>query len=159
MAFTSTFEMSGRVARITLSGELDASVAASFRDVIQNAADKNAGRLAFIMHDLEYIASAGIRVLIFAKQKMGPDVSVYIVGPQEQVRETLEMTKLIARLRDERGYTIVFIEHDMKVVGGTSDRVVVLDYGEKIAEGTYAEISQNEQVLNAYLGSEGTITK
>ena len=74
-------------------------------------------------------------------------------------RETGIMTELIGKLRDEKGYTIVFIEHDMKVVGGVSDRVVVLDYGQKIAEGSYAEVSQDEQVLNAYLGSEGALER
>ena len=73
--------------------------------------------------------------------------------------ETGQMTELIGKLRDERGYTIVFIEHDMKVVGGVSDRVIVLDYGQKIAEGSYNEISQNEQVLKAYLGSEGALER
>jgi ABC-type branched-subunit amino acid transport system ATPase component len=73
--------------------------------------------------------------------------------------ETGQMTELIGKLRDERGYTIVFIEHDMKVVGGVSDRVVVLDYGQKIAEGSYNEISQNEQVMKAYLGSEGALER
>ncbi len=73
--------------------------------------------------------------------------------------ETGQMTELIGKLRDERGYTIILIEHDMKVVGGVSDRVVVLDYGQKIAEGSYNEISQNEQVLKAYLGSEGALER
>ena len=73
--------------------------------------------------------------------------------------ETALMTKLIGRLRDEKGYTIVFIEHDMRVVGGVSDRVVVLDYGEKIAEGTYSEVSKDEQVLRAYLGREGALER
>ena len=62
------------------------------------------------------------------------------------------MTELIGRLRDERGFTILFIEHDMRVVKGVSDRVVVIDYGRQIAEGTYAEVSQDEHVLEAYLG-------
>jgi ABC-type branched-subunit amino acid transport system ATPase component len=70
-------------------------------------------------------------------------------------RETTELTQLIGRLRDEKGYTIVLIEHDMKVVRGVSDRVVVLDYGQKIAEGKYNEIAQNERVLEAYLGRKG----
>jgi branched-chain amino acid transport system ATP-binding protein len=70
-------------------------------------------------------------------------------------RETIELTELIGRLRDEKGYTIVVIEHDMKVVRGVSDRVVVLDYGQKIAEGTYSEIAENERVLEAYLGRKG----
>jgi branched-chain amino acid transport system ATP-binding protein len=67
-------------------------------------------------------------------------------------RETVELTELIGRLRTERGLTIVMIEHDMKVVQGVSDRVVVLDHGVKIAEGTYEEVSTNEDVIEAYLG-------
>lgn len=67
-------------------------------------------------------------------------------------RETVELTELIGRLRSERGFTIVIIEHDMKVVQGVSDRVVVLDHGIKIAEGSYAEVSTNESVIEAYLG-------
>ena len=65
---------------------------------------------------------------------------------------TAELTRLIARLRDERGFTIVVIEHDMRVVKGVSDRVVALDYGRKIAEGTYEEVAHDEQVIEAYLG-------
>ena len=66
--------------------------------------------------------------------------------------ETAEMTDMIARLRDERDYTILFIEHDMRVVQGVSDRVIVLDHGEKIADGSYEEAICNEQVIEAYLG-------
>jgi branched-chain amino acid transport system ATP-binding protein len=67
-------------------------------------------------------------------------------------KETVELTELIGRLRTERGLTIVMIEHDMKVVQGVSDRVVVLDHGVEIAEGTYGEVSTNEDVIEAYLG-------
>jgi ABC-type branched-subunit amino acid transport system ATPase component len=67
-------------------------------------------------------------------------------------KETAEMTDLIGQLRDERGYTVLFIEHDMSVVGNISDRVVVLDYGVKIAEGSYEEVTASEQVIEAYLG-------
>lgn len=67
-------------------------------------------------------------------------------------KETVELTELIGRLRSERGFTIVMIEHDMKVVQGVSDRVVVLDHGVKIAEGHYNEVSTNEDVIEAYLG-------
>jgi ABC-type branched-subunit amino acid transport system ATPase component len=66
--------------------------------------------------------------------------------------ETAELAKLIRRLRDERGLTIVVIEHDMRVVKGVSDRVVALDYGRKIAEGPYDDVANNEQVIEAYLG-------
>jgi ABC-type branched-subunit amino acid transport system ATPase component len=67
-------------------------------------------------------------------------------------RETAELTDLISKMRTEKGLTILFIEHDMRVVKGVSDRVVVLDYGRKIAEGPYDEVAHNDQVIEAYLG-------
>jgi ABC-type branched-subunit amino acid transport system ATPase component len=66
--------------------------------------------------------------------------------------EKKEMVALIGRLREQRDYTIVVIEHDMPVVKGVSDRVIALDYGKKIAEGTYQEVADNERVIEAYLG-------
>jgi ABC-type branched-subunit amino acid transport system ATPase component len=66
--------------------------------------------------------------------------------------ETHEMTELIGRLRTEGGYTILVIEHDMHVVEGISDRVVALDHGVKIAEGSYEAVATNERVVEAYLG-------
>ncbi len=66
--------------------------------------------------------------------------------------ETHEITELIGRLRKEGGYTILVIEHDMHVVEGISDRVVALDHGVKIAEGSYEHVATDERVVQAYLG-------
>jgi ABC-type branched-subunit amino acid transport system ATPase component len=71
-------------------------------------------------------------------------------------RETAELTELIGKLRDDHGFTICMIEHDMQVVRGVSDRVICLDYGRKIAEGSYQDVATNEQVIEAYLGRRAT---
>ena len=66
--------------------------------------------------------------------------------------ETREITELIGRLRDEVGYSILVIEHDMHVVEGVSDRVVALDHGVRIAEGTFETVAEHPAVIEAYLG-------
>jgi branched-chain amino acid transport system ATP-binding protein len=73
--------------------------------------------------------------------------------------ETHEITELISKLRDDGGYTVLVIEHDMHVVEGISDRVIALDHGTKIAEGSYEQVATNERVVEAYLGLKATTTK
>jgi branched-chain amino acid transport system ATP-binding protein len=73
--------------------------------------------------------------------------------------ETHEITELIGKLRDDGGYTILVIEHDMHVVEGISDRVVALDYGQKIAEGSFEDVATNPRVVEAYLGLRAAETK
>ncbi|HVM16210.1 MAG TPA: ABC transporter ATP-binding protein [Gaiellaceae bacterium] len=73
--------------------------------------------------------------------------------------ETHEITELIGKLREDGGYTILVIEHDMHVVEGISDRVVALDHGEKIAEGSFDAVATDPRVVEAYLGRREATTK
>lgn len=91
MAFTVRSESANGVARIVLAGELDAAAAGEFRSMIEESASSQPKRLALDLTDLSFMASAGLRVLVFARQKMGP-TDIYVIGAHDAVLETIEMT-------------------------------------------------------------------
>ncbi|PYS36923.1 MAG: anti-anti-sigma factor, partial [Acidobacteria bacterium] len=81
----------GKTARLNLSGELDGASAASVRDAVDKALQSRPERLVLAVENLTFMASAGLRILIFAKQKQ-PDLKIYIVKPQEAIVDTLQKT-------------------------------------------------------------------
>jgi anti-anti-sigma factor len=92
MAFDAVLNIENGIAKVTLTGELDASVASVFQEKIHQAASANAQKLVLLVQDLTYMSSAGLRTLVFAKQKMGAQVKIYLIGTQEQVVEPIRQT-------------------------------------------------------------------
>ena len=90
--FAVSSEMRGDVAKIRLSGDLDSSSATLFKDAVAKLAPVPPKTLVLFMRDLNFMASAGLRILIFAKQKLGDQVNIYIVQTQEQILDTLQKT-------------------------------------------------------------------
>jgi anti-anti-sigma factor len=98
MAFDIATIVNGSVVEITLSGELDAAAAPRFQQALEGVAGHKPKHLVLRAHNLTYMASAGIRMLIFAKQKMGSGVEVYVIGPPVMVLETIQRTGLHHRV-------------------------------------------------------------
>ncbi len=92
MPFSVTSKVTNGIARINMSGELDASSAPEFKAEVETVAAEKPRRLVLMVEGLEYMASAGLRVLIFAKQKLGSSADIYVVGARPAIVETLEMT-------------------------------------------------------------------
>ncbi len=111
MTFIATLEATvNDTATITLSGELDASTAPLFKVEVEKAASLHIKRLVLLLQDLEYMASAGLRVLIYAKQKIGFDTDLYVVGAQEAVLDTLTKTGFV---------NSVFVVNDVSEIEAT----------------------------------------
>lgn len=95
MSFTVTTDILENVAMLTLTGALDSSTASQFQEAIQKIIPESPKELVMNVEKLDFMASAGLRVIIFAKQKLGPAVKLILVNPQDQLLETLKMTGLL----------------------------------------------------------------
>jgi len=80
------------VAKFNLSGRLDTTNAPALSDELKELVGQNVEKIVFMANDLEYISSAGLRVIVFAKQKMGVDTQVFVVSPQQDVLDVIKMS-------------------------------------------------------------------
>ena len=110
MSFSATSEVANGIAKIVLTGELDASSAPAFKAEVEKVAAEKPAKLVLMMNGLEFMASAGLRVLIFAKQKLGGSTTIYVVGAPPSIVETLEMTGFQHSVTMLREYDAAAIE-------------------------------------------------
>lgn len=105
MAFNYSLEKKGDTLKIHLAGRLDAGSAPVLSDSLQKYKGKGLKNLVFLAEDLEYISSAGIRVIIFAKQKIGEEATVHFIKARDFVKEVIDMTGLGGFLIFRNDYT------------------------------------------------------
>ena len=95
MSFSVSSEIKNNVAILTLAGSLDSSSASVFQEEIQKVAGESPTEMVLMVSELSFMASAGLRMIVFAKQKLGSQVQIYLVKPQDQIIDTLQMTGFI----------------------------------------------------------------
>lgn len=87
-----SIDLNEGVAKITLAGRLDTTNAPEFSEKLKELIGQDIKKVVFFMEDLEYISSAGLRVIVFSKQKLGADTDVYIIAPKPDVLDVINMT-------------------------------------------------------------------
>jgi len=95
MNFSVSSVMNDKVAILTLVGSLDSASSSVFQAEIQKVASESPSEMVLQVSELTFMASAGLRMIVFAKQKLGPSVQIYLVKPQDQIIDTLQMTGFI----------------------------------------------------------------